>query len=80
MDEQNERMANVEERLDEQNGRLARVEGRMEEQSGTLTEMRDALREVREGQRQLFLAFITAGTAVTIALLGVTVTMALRVG
>ena len=36
------------------------------------------LREVRVGQRQILIAIITAGTAVTLAVLGLAATIALR--
>ena len=37
-------------------------------------------REVREGQRQIFLAIVMAGTTVTLALVGVIATLALGGG
>lgn len=57
-------------RINQVETRINQVETRMDSQ----------FREVREGQRQIFLAIVTAGTAVTLALLGLIATLALGGG
>ena len=60
----------VDERINQLETRINQVETRMDNQ----------FREVREGQRQILLAIVTAGTAVTLALIGVIATLALDGG
>ena len=64
-----DRINQVETRIGQVEVRINQLESRMDAQ----------FQEVREGQRQIFLAIITAGTVITMALVGLLATLAFRI-
>lgn len=60
----------IDDRFNQVETRINQVESRMDSQ----------FLEVRQGQRQIFLAIVTAGTTVTLALVGIIATLALGAG
>ena len=81
--EENTRLSVVEAKVDAVAAAVSQTHSRINQVETRINQLESRMdaqfQEVREGQRQIFLAIITAGTVITMALVGLLATLAFRI-